>query len=99
MPGDDRVKQTCAYLRMLLLRPGEYRSAWERQAAQAEPEEIDYPAVARVLAKVDSSPSPGEANNGPDNGRLAETARLALDGSNLTYDMLDSFFVSCSRGH
>ncbi len=98
MPGDDRVKQTCAYLRMLLLRPGEYRSVWERQAAQAEPEEIDYPAVARVLAKVDSSPSPGEADNGPDNGRLAETARLALEGSNLTYDTLDSFIEAFSLG-
>src|SRR6266511_1168382 len=98
MPGDDRVKQTCAYLRMLLLRPGEYRSVWERQAAQAEPEEIDYAAVARVLAKVDSSPSPGEADNGPDNGRLAETARLALEGSNLTYDTLDSFIEAFSLG-
>src|SRR6266545_2739356 len=83
---------------MLLLRPGEYRSVWERQAAQAEPEEIDYPAVARVLAKVDSSPSPGEADNGPDNGRLAETARLALEGSNLTYDTLDSFIEAFSLG-
>ncbi|GAA5188757.1 hypothetical protein GCM10023322_40130 [Rugosimonospora acidiphila] len=28
MAEDDRVKQACAYLRLLLLRPGEYRSRW-----------------------------------------------------------------------
>jgi hypothetical protein len=46
---DDRVKQACAYLRLLLLRPGEYRSRWTGAGPEADPGEIDYPAVAAVL--------------------------------------------------
>jgi hypothetical protein len=52
--GDDRVQQTCAYLRMLLLRPGEYRNAWERHAPATTPERIDYAAVAKT---VDTDPA------------------------------------------
>jgi hypothetical protein len=47
--GDDRVQQTCAYLRMLLLRPGDYRNTWERHAPGTTPERIDYAAVAKVV--------------------------------------------------
>lgn len=54
MAGDDRVQQTCAYLRMLLLRPGEYRGRWERHAPGTTPERIDYAAVAKV---VDTDPA------------------------------------------
>ncbi len=92
MPGDDRVKQTCAYLRMLLLRPGEYRSAWERQADQAVPEEIDYSAVGRVLAKVD------RAGPAADESSLAETARQALEGTSLAPETLDLFVDAFDLG-
>jgi hypothetical protein len=47
--ADERVAQACAYLRMLLLRPGEYRTAWERHATAPEPGQIDNSAVAAVL--------------------------------------------------
>jgi hypothetical protein len=50
MASDDRVRQTCAFLRLLLLRPGEYRAAWERVAGPTPVEEIDYDAVAKVLS-------------------------------------------------
>ena len=51
MAGDDRVQQTCAYLRMLLLRPGEYRGTWQRHAPATTPERIDYPAVAKIVGR------------------------------------------------
>ena len=41
MGDDDRVRQACAFLRMLLLRPGEYRATWERMAPPTPPEEIN----------------------------------------------------------
>jgi len=49
VPGDDRVQQTCAYLRMLLLRPGDYRTTWLRHAPATTAERIDYAAVAKVV--------------------------------------------------
>jgi hypothetical protein len=47
---DERGAQTATYLRMLLVRPGEARSVWEKHASVARPGEIDYGAVANVLA-------------------------------------------------
>jgi hypothetical protein len=83
MAGDDRVQQTCAYLRMLLLRPGDYRSAWQRFAEPAMPEEIDYGAVARVLAEGDGAE--------PD---LLANARRALEGEALSAETLDRFVAA-----
>jgi hypothetical protein len=104
MPGDDRVKQTCAYLRMLLLRPGEYRSAWERQVTYAAPEEIDYAAVGQVLAAgtggtqlagyASAKPAPAGAGD----GQLAETARQALEGTSLSAETLDNFIEAFGLG-
>jgi hypothetical protein len=82
--GDDRVQQTCAYLRMLLLRPGEYRSAWERAAGPTPPEEIDYAAVGKILSEL----------NGSEN--YSEVARQALEGDTLSQATL-SVFVSAFR--
>ena len=53
MGDDDRIRQACAFLRLLLLRAGEYRSAWERLAPPTPPEEINYAAVSRVLKQAD----------------------------------------------
>lgn len=72
------VQQTGAYLRLLLLRAGEYRTAWE-QWATPTPEEIDYRAVARVLGGT------------TDHGGLTELARQALEGTNLTPEILHRF--------
>src|SRR5436190_22526888 len=80
MPADDRVKQTSAYLRMLLLRPGEYRNRWERASARVEAGAIDYDAVERVLAAQ------------PDGaGADAAAARTALDGTALDETILGLF--------
>jgi hypothetical protein len=83
MAGDDRVKQACAYLRMLLLRPGEYRAAWQQRGASSTADDIDAEAVAAVLA--DSSPG-GEA--GQD---LVQTVRDALEGNGLSPTTLNRF--------
>jgi hypothetical protein len=84
MAGDDRVRQTCAYLRMLLLRPGDYRSTWERFAAPTPPEEIDYRAVGRVLAQAN-----GDAGAVPE---LA--AQKALEGEALAPETLAAFVAA-----
>lgn len=78
MSGDDRVTQTCAYLRMLLVRPGEYRTAWQKQADVVTPDEIDYAAVAQVLG----------------DRQLEEIARRALEGTSLTEDTLQQFITA-----
>jgi hypothetical protein len=76
MGDDDRIRQACAFLRMLLLRPGEYRATWEKLAPSTPPEEINYPAVSAVLKAADPDAArralEGEAF---DAGLLAEFAR------------------------
>jgi hypothetical protein len=74
---DDHASQACAYLRMLLVRPGEYRTLWEKHASPVEPGELSYPAVAAVLAGAD-----------PDPDALAATV---LDGRGLTEGQLELF--------
>jgi hypothetical protein len=80
MPADDRVKQTSAYLRMLLLRPGEYRNRWERASAHVEAGAIDFDAVERVLATQPDGAGAGTA-----------AARAALDGTALDETTLGLF--------
>jgi hypothetical protein len=78
---DGEVAQTSAYLRMLLLRPGEYRSRWERRAAHSDPGQIDVDAVVRVVGD--------QSGTGDDD--LAATVREALDGTRLDADVLRLF--------
>lgn len=86
--SDDRVKQACAYLRMLLLRPGEYRDAWQRRATPEQPAgQIDYGAVAQVLVQPDGH----RESDGPVDEQVRETARLALEGSELRPETLNRF--------
>jgi hypothetical protein len=61
MAGDDRVAQACAFLRMLLLRPGEYRARWERLAGPTAPERIDYAAVGRLVGEDPAAALEAEA--------------------------------------
>ena len=78
MVDQDQVTQASTYLRMLLLRPGEYRSRWE----QRSPEGDRYEAVARVLeSAVDRSLG----------SELTEVARRALEGSELSPPVADAF--------
>jgi hypothetical protein len=76
---DDHASQACAYLRMLLVRPGEYRLLWEKHASRVEPGELDYCAVAAVLAEASPVPVPGT---------LAATV---LEARDLTADQLELF--------
>jgi hypothetical protein len=94
MPGDDRVQQTCAYLRMLLLRPGEYRSTWERFAGPTGPEEIDYLAVARVLVRATG----GRPDEHLDRPELVESVQQALEGAALTTETLDALVSAFGLG-
>jgi hypothetical protein len=85
VPGEDHLKQTSAYLRMLLLRPGEYRTAWERRAGGPQ-EGIDYDAVASVLAQPNGAADP----------ELAVAARQALEGTSLSAETLSRFISGFS---
>jgi hypothetical protein len=91
LPEDDRVKQACAYLRMLLVRPGDYRARWERYAGLSDVSRIDERAVAAVLGEGRAGgrrdDRPGGAGGHPLLTRAPETllatARHALDGTAL----------------
>lgn len=93
MPGDDRITQTSAYLRMLLSRPGQPRLAWTRHATDPRPGEIDYRAAARVLAQHAAAPATA--------GDLADpldTIRRALDGVALDEPILDALIAAFAIG-
>ena len=79
MPDDDRASQACAYLRMLLAGPGDYRARWEKQVDRSVPGELSYPAVAAVLT---------ESATLPDAEQLVATV---LDGHALTLPELELF--------
>src|SRR5258705_6377097 len=84
---DDRVKQACAYLRLLLLRPGEYRARWAGTESgssgkgPADQGEVDYTAVTEVLGQDEDG---GERIE-------ADTVREALAGAALTPATLERF--------
>jgi hypothetical protein len=96
VPDQDQVAQACAYLRMLLLRPGEYRSRWERwddrlTAVTMRPADrlgtgIRYEAVAEVLQPV----AYRLTGNGGDVS-VTEAARRALEGVELSPPLADAF--------
>ncbi len=89
MPAREQVAQACAYLRMLLLRPGEYRTLWERRLDQPSPATISYPAVAEVLAGA-ACPN----GDGPGTDALTALSRQALEGDTLTPETLDLFVTA-----
>jgi hypothetical protein len=86
VPDQDQVAQACAYLRMLLLRPGEYRSRWERRADQAGAGTIGYEAVAQVL-----EPAAHRLTGNGGGLSIAEAARRALEGVELSPPVADVF--------
>jgi len=100
VPDDDRTSQACAYLRMLLLRPGEYRNRWEKQTDRPVAGELSYPAVAAVLAEVGQLPETTrltDATQPPDATCLADTTQLvaeALDGHALTETGVELFICA-----
>jgi len=86
VPVDDRVTQASAYLRMLLLRPGDYRATWQRRTTRPAHGTIDCAAVARVLAAPDVDAVDTAVD--PD---LLSTVRGALDGTSLCPQTLERF--------
>lgn len=90
----DRASEACAYLRMLLLRPGDYRVRWEKHASAGDPAapgELDYPAVAAVLAEVATVPE------------LPQVVAAALDGRALTMAyaelFIEAFAIRARHAH
>ena len=81
---EERVKQACAYLRLLLLRPGDYRDRWAARAGAdgaQDPVEIDHEAVAAVLSDAGGTPMD------------IDTVRRALTGVELPPAVLDAFIA------
>jgi hypothetical protein len=73
---------------MLLLRPGDYRSVWQRRAA-ARPGVISYDAVAQAL--VDSEVTVDLAEDPVPDTHLRRAVRDALDGVALSPFLLERF--------
>jgi hypothetical protein len=81
----DQVSQAGTYLRMLLLRPGEYRSRWEERRGRGA--DVDrYQAVARVIESAGH-----RLLTGTPGSDLAEVARRALEGAELSPPVADAF--------
>jgi hypothetical protein len=74
---DERVKQACAYLRLLLLRPGEYRDRWAGENRR-DLVEIDSSAVASLLGAAGSATDP-------------DVVRRVLAGVELSPELLEAF--------
>lgn len=93
MAWQDRSAQTGAYLRMLLARPGEPRTAWAKYAPDARAGEIDVTAVCEVLRR-----------NGPDDvaardpDDLTAAVRSALDGTAVQPGLVDAFVQAFDLG-
>jgi hypothetical protein len=75
----NRSAQTGAYMRMLLVRPGEPRSVWEKHAIGARPGQIDVTAVAEAMR------GHGER------GYLVEVVRDVLNGTRVDPPTLENF--------
>jgi hypothetical protein len=84
----DQVSQAGTYLRMLLLRPGEYRSRWEQRRDRAADADR-YEAVARVLEGAGDRLLAGTP--GTEVAEVAEVARRALEGAELSPPVADAF--------
>lgn len=86
MPEDIRVKQACAYLRLLLLRPGDYRAQWERYARRDEAAlpasgpAIDAGAVAAVLDESTHGVRYGDTGWSQAPGRYGYAGQAARPG-------------------
>ncbi|HEX6872365.1 MAG TPA: hypothetical protein VF163_14815 [Micromonosporaceae bacterium] len=86
MVVQDQGEQAGAYLSMLLKRPGDARSAWEKFSSGAAPGEIDYAAVAQVLRHRGApAREPEAARAALGEGRLAPaTLTEFIDAFHLT---------------
>jgi hypothetical protein len=90
VPWDNRTAQAGAFLRLLLLRPSEYRATWAEESDRSEPGTLDYAAIGRVLARVATQPG-GVPPGVPLEQWCTGAARRALDGDQLDLSTLDLF--------
>lgn len=84
---DERPAQAASYLRMLFVRPGELRTAWEKYAHDPHPGEVDATAIAAVL----NNESHGEPMPVP-------VVRAAVDGTALSAHTLERFIDAFDLG-
>jgi hypothetical protein len=86
-PADAREAQAASYLRLLFVRPGELRTAWEKHSAAAQPSEVDPVAIAAVI-------------NSESTGELVPVGviRAAVDGTALTAQTLERFIEAFDLG-
>src|SRR6516162_6966270 len=108
VPHDDQIAQTGAFLRLLLVRPSDYREVWAAEVisaagAQGGPGTVDYAAIGRVLARAAQNPREPETRAVLDDPRLREAltdpeglARAALEAEELTPATLELFIEGFS---
>lgn len=94
MPSGTRIEQAAVYLRMLLVRPGEYRSRWERTPSTG----VDYAAVGRVLMRYADIESKrvGAVRQTATDPSPTDVVRHALEGESLNAETLDRFVQAFS---
>jgi hypothetical protein len=85
--ADEREAQAASYLRLLFVRPGELRTAWEKHAVAPQPGEVDPAAIAAVI----NSESTGEPV-------AVDVVRAAVDGTALTAQTLERFIEAFDLG-
>ncbi len=81
------------YLRQLLLKPGNYRQAWEKHVIRARHGSINQLAVAEVLARYLSGPR-RDQGSGVLPRQLKDTVSRALSGRLLSRQVLELFIES-----
>jgi hypothetical protein len=93
---DDRVKQACAYLRMLLVRPGDYRNRWAGYGSVAELDVIDEQAVAAVLheRRAGNRERDGQPVLTRPTDALVTVCRQALAGTALRPTDMEQFILA-----
>jgi len=90
--GSAGRRAASAYLQQLLLKPGQYRQAWERHVVRARPGSINQLAVAEVLARYLGSQGPSDAALRP--LQMKDTVSRALSGRMLSQPALALFIAA-----
>ncbi len=90
--GSAGLQAASAYLQQLLLKPGEYRQAWEQHVVRARPGSINQLAVAEVLARYLQSQAPDDAALRP--LQIKDTVSRALSGRMLSRPALALFIAA-----
>ena len=92
--GSPGARQAGLQLRELLLRPGEYRRSWERHSLIARRDEVNFDAVAAVLADhlARHPETPADRDNEP--RRHKDKVARALSGKMMSESTLELFIAA-----